>query len=149
MAARSSSAEQLPVSADTPNSSIWTRLSSLLLVEAWSLTGSKGTWTTLWKCPAYRPTDCLNGIRVLSMFCIVLAHSYGVSQNNAGYENKSDTKTWQVPFMDRAGDMSVDSFFYISGFLLSLIAKSRHSPVIMGTMLRYLRLTPSVAFMVL
>jgi peptidoglycan/LPS O-acetylase OafA/YrhL len=155
MAARSSHTEQLPGSVDATNSSIWERLSKLLIVEAWSLTGPNGTWTTLWKCPAKRPTDCLNGIRVLSMFSIVLAHSYGVTRNNAGYGNAEVLdkdgfdKNFLVPFLDGAGDMSVDSFFYISGFLLSLIAKSRHSPVIKGTVLRYLRLTPSVAFMVL
>jgi len=136
------------------------KLSSLALVEAWSLIGPKGTWTTLWKCPPRRPTDCLNGIRVISMFCIVMAHSFMVSQNNAGYSNAEDIKktpltpdaaetTWQIPLIFGAGDMSVDTFFFISGFLLSFIAKARHSPVFMGTVLRYFRIVPSMAFMVL
>jgi len=82
-----------------------------------------------------------------------------IANNTAGYSNAEDIKktpftpdaaetTWQIPFVIGVGDMSVDTFFFISGFLLSFIAKSRYSPVFMGTVLRYVRIVPSMAFTV-
>jgi len=147
-------------STQTPGGDSFHAQALMPFIEAWSLVGPKGTWTLLWNCPSRRPTDCLNGIRVISMFFIVLAHSFMVSGTNAGYSNAEDIKkspltpdaaetTWQIQFLIGAGDMSVDTFFFISGFLLSFIAKSRYAPVFMGTVLRYFRIVPSMAFMLL
>jgi peptidoglycan/LPS O-acetylase OafA/YrhL len=132
-------------------------LSGRLPVKAWSLIGQKGTWTELWKCPAYRPTDCLNGMRVISMVWIVLGHSFSVSEANAGFSNPEDievspltpdaaetTGILQVAF---GAEMGVDTFFFISGFLLSFLTRSRSAPIVLGTVLRYFRIVPSVAFM--
>jgi peptidoglycan/LPS O-acetylase OafA/YrhL len=139
--------------------SIWRQLSSVNIIESWSLIGRKGTWTDLWKCPASRPTDCLNGMRVLSMAWIVLGHSFLMSQANAGYDNSEDIEkspltpdaaetTWQFQII-MGSEMGVDTFFYISGFLLSFIGRGRKTPVFLGTVLRYFRIVPAMAFMIL
>eukprot|EP00419_Tripos_fusus_P020886 CAMPEP_0172760830 /NCGR_PEP_ID=MMETSP1074-20121228/170431_1 /TAXON_ID=2916 /ORGANISM="Ceratium fusus, Strain PA161109" /LENGTH=87 /DNA_ID=CAMNT_0013594913 /DNA_START=26 /DNA_END=285 /DNA_ORIENTATION=- len=36
-----------------------------MLAQMFSLVGETGTVTKLLECPPYKPTDCLNGIRVL------------------------------------------------------------------------------------
>merc|ERR1719443_1324693 len=45
-----------------------------------------------------------------------------------------------------AGQLGVDTFFFIGGFLLAFIGKSRPVPVVMGTALRYARLLPLFGF---
>merc|ERR1719335_1691182 len=96
----------LPQQASTPPSSDRAcTLSKLALstpVKAWSLVGSKGTWTDLWKCPKARPTDCLNGMRVLSMAWIILGHSFLVTEGNAGFSNAEDIEA--TPFTPDAAE---------------------------------------------
>jgi peptidoglycan/LPS O-acetylase OafA/YrhL len=45
--------------------------------------------------------------------------------------------------------MGVDTFFFCSGFLLAYLGMTRATPFVPGLMMRYMRLTPSVAFMVM
>jgi len=124
--------------------------------EAFSLVGPNGTWSSLWKVEPSRPTDCLNGIKVISMFFIILGHGLLEPMSIAGYKNAECIA--KTPFcLDAAstqarsyillmGQLGVDSFFFIGGFLLSFVGKSRNVPVVMGTVLRYMRLLPLFGF---
>jgi hypothetical protein len=128
------------------------RLPRLAWLEAFSLTGPQGTWTTLWSKQPKRPTDCLNGMRVVSMLFIVLGHTLSESMSIAGFRNEewipktrlsynaATTQLWTYIFV--VGQLTVDTFFMISGFLLSYIGKDRRMPILMGTALRYCRLLP-------
>jgi len=142
------------------SSNPWQKLSSNLFIEAWSLVGKKGTWTDLWKVPAQRPTDCLNGMRVLSMVCIVMGHSFGICENNVGFDNPEDVL--RNPLVHNAAETNfalvlimnpmetaVDSFYFISGFLLAFTSRGRPAPILKGTVLRYFRIVPAMAFMIL
>jgi len=124
--------------------------------EAFSVVGPSGTWTSLFKAEKSRPTDCLNGMRVLSMFTIILGHGMLETLRVAGYSNAEcvaktplcvnaiSTNAWSYILL--SGQLGVDTFFYIAGFLLSFVGKSRAVPVILGTVLRYVRLFPLFAF---
>jgi hypothetical protein len=136
-----------------------------VVIRAFSLVGSDGTWDKLWQIPAYKNTDCLNGLRVLSMFWVVLGHSFLMSEGIAGYENPQDISNsavnpnaaetdWKFMFVLNA-QMSVDTFFFLGGFLFSLLTvkelqrsrgKFNH---IQALILRYLRLTPSLGFVMM
>lgn len=140
-------------------------LESNLLFSAFSLIGPNGTWDKLWAMAPYRDTDCLNGARVLSMFWVVMGHSFIMSEGIVGYQNPQDIvqsplnqnaaeTNWAFMFVLNA-QMSVDTFFFLGGFLFSLgtlaelkktNGKFKH---VMALMLRYLRLTPSLAFVML
>lgn len=128
----------------------------IALFEAFSLVGENGTWTSLFKAQTRRPTDCLDGMRFFSMFFIVLGHGIEEPADIAGYSNiacmaKSPlcvnaipTNVWSWWLL--TGQLGVDTFFFIGGFLLSFIGKNRSVPVAMGTLLRYLRLLPLLGF---
>eukprot|EP00735_Rhodelphis_limneticus_P008849 TRINITY_DN2325_c0_g1::TRINITY_DN2325_c0_g1_i1::g.20929::m.20929 TRINITY_DN2325_c0_g1::TRINITY_DN2325_c0_g1_i1::g.20929 ORF type:complete len:661 (+),score=170.30,sp/Q09225/NRF6_CAEEL/24.35/2e-38,Acyl_transf_3/PF01757.17/3.9e+03,Acyl_transf_3/PF01757.17/1.6e-20,CopD/PF05425.8/4.5e+03,CopD/PF05425.8/3.6e+02,CopD/PF05425.8/0.48,CopD/PF05425.8/7.9e+03 TRINITY_DN2325_c0_g1_i1:99-2081(+) len=66
--------------------------------------------------------DCLNGIRVISNFWVVLVHAQNYSWS-VGYQNVMDvvppegvySKWYFQPVA--AGNLSVDSFFFVGGFL--------------------------------
>eukprot|EP00928_Gymnodinium_smaydae_P039781 TRINITY_DN27101_c0_g1_i2.p1 TRINITY_DN27101_c0_g1~~TRINITY_DN27101_c0_g1_i2.p1 ORF type:complete len:569 (+),score=46.02 TRINITY_DN27101_c0_g1_i2:81-1787(+) len=129
------------------------------LLEAFSLAGPEGTWAALWKVPPQRPTDCLNGMKVISMFCIVMGHGLLEPLNVAGYRNAeciikspiclnaASTNAWS--YMLLVGQLCVDTFFFISGFLLSYVGRSRKLPILLGTALRYARLLPLFAFVMM
>jgi len=134
-----------------------TQLSKRLKIcEAFTVTGPAGSWRALFKIEKARPTDCLNGFRVLSMFFIVLGHGLLEPMNIAGYSNAecidksrfclnaASTNMWTYLLL--AGQLGVDTFFFIGGFLLSYVGKSRSAPILMGTALRYLRLFPLFGF---
>jgi len=129
------------------------------LCEAFSLVGPSGTWNALWKVDSSRPTDCLNGMRVLSMFFIVMGHGLHEPMDIAGYRNAecilktpfcldaANTNMWTYLLL--AGQLGVDTFFFIAGFLLSFVGRSRSMPIVLGTVLRYARLLPLFAFVMM
>lgn len=131
----------------------------LAFCEAFSLVGPTGTWTALWKAETARPTDCLNGMRVICMFFIVLGHSLLEPMGISGYSNAeciaktpfclnaADTNMWTYLLL--VGQLGVDTFFFIAGFLLSFVGKSRSAPILMGTALRYARLLPLFGFVMM
>lgn len=121
--------------------------------------GPSGTLTKLFECPSYKPTDCLNGMRVLSMFWIILGHTFLMPSGVSGYQNQEDivmsplnsdaaeTSPWmQLIFAAEAG---VDTFFFLSGFLLAFLTlkeiRAGRFNGFYGIILRYIRLTPSLA----
>jgi len=90
------------------------------------------------------------------MFFIMLGHGMLEPMNIANYSNaecikKSEfcvnaasTNMWTYLLL--AGQLGVDTFFFIGGFLLSYVGKSRSTPLLMGTGLRYMRLFPLFGF---
>lgn len=68
---------------------------------------------------------CLNGIRSLSIIWIVFGHCYMVALLLPTHVNSADILDWlKTPFsmLLQSGTMSVDTFFFLSGFLLSWVA---------------------------
>lgn len=133
------------------------------IIEAFSLVGRSGTLNKLVELPAYKPTDCLNGVRVLSMFHIILGHTFLMPNGVSGYANEQDmfpnplnrnvaerNPLFAIITSAQAG---VDTFFFLSGFLLSYLTlkelASGKVKVLGAILLRYLRLTPSLALTML
>ena len=97
---------------------------------------------------------CLNGIRVISMFWVILGHVHLVV-SLIGVDNSLDIKDVMGRFSFQAVNnayVSVDSFFLLSGVLLAYLTlrqmKRRNGrfPFVMFYVHRYLRLTPVYAF---
>jgi hypothetical protein len=61
-----------------------------LAIEAFSLVGKSGTLRKLLEIPSYKPTDSLNGLRVLSMGWIILGHTFLMPEGISGYRNQED-----------------------------------------------------------
>jgi len=113
--------------------------------------------------PAYKPTDCLNGLRVLSMFWIILGHTFLMPEGVSGYKNAEDIEMNPLngkvaeknPFMMIviSSQISVDTFFFLSGFLLAFLTlkeiRSGRLKVVPAIILRYVRLTPSLALVMM
>lgn len=129
-------------------------------VEAFSLIGENGTMVKLVDLPPYKPTDCLNGVRVLSMFWIVVGHTFLMPQAIAGYSNMQDVvdtplkghsaEDNPLTFLVLSAQSGVDTFFFLGGFLLSMMTlkelRERRGKINVAAalVLRYLRLTPSL-----
>eukprot|EP00929_Paragymnodinium_shiwhaense_P118803 TRINITY_DN9070_c0_g1_i1.p1 TRINITY_DN9070_c0_g1~~TRINITY_DN9070_c0_g1_i1.p1 ORF type:complete len:776 (-),score=136.85 TRINITY_DN9070_c0_g1_i1:516-2798(-) len=139
-----------------------------LLVQAFSLVGKNGTLTKLFETQPYRPTDCLNGVRVISMFWIILGHTFLMPEGIMGYINQEDVvvnplnpnaaESNPLLMLIIAAEQGVDTFFFLAGFLLSYAqlpemkksgGKCGAGMVGMAVVLRYVRLTPSLAFAML
>ncbi|XP_053395797.1 nose resistant to fluoxetine protein 6-like [Mercenaria mercenaria] len=104
---------------------------------------------------AVGPLACLNGLRVMSMWWVILGHTYAfifaVVDNLAEAAQLVQRFTFQ-PIMN--GTYSVDSFFFLSGLLVAYLAlkeikeKGKLSwPYYF--LHRYWRLTPLYAFVIL
>lgn len=101
--------------------------------------------------------ECLNGIRVLSMIWVMYGHSFasnmGVPKINF-IDYIKWTRTLFSTFTHNAF-ISVDSFFFLSGLLLSWIGmkeiEKRKGRINVPLMYlhRYVRLTPMIAFIML
>jgi peptidoglycan/LPS O-acetylase OafA/YrhL len=94
----------------------------------------------------------LNGMRVISMFWVILGHSYVL--NVAGVDNSSFFTNIISRLSFQAIEnalFSVDSFFFLSGVLVAYltlrqIKKKGRFPFLHYYLHRYLRLTPTYAF---
>lgn len=136
---------------------------SSLLAQAFSLLGPSGTLTKLVEVPSSKPTDCLNGLRVLAMAWIILGHSFLMPEGVSGYSNPQDISSSPLNkataesnpllMIIIQAEQSVDTFFFLSGFLLShLMLKElqhRGAHPLVAILLRYFRLTPSLALAML
>ncbi|KAJ8042029.1 Nose resistant to fluoxetine protein 6 [Holothuria leucospilota] len=98
-----------------------------------------------------RSIDCLNGIRVLSMFWVILGHMFAFGIGTIGLVNYADVYGWTQKFMFQTilnAYFSVDSFFFLSGLLvcyltlLKLEKKNGRIPWHWFYIHRYIRLTP-------
>lgn len=95
---------------------------------------------------------CLNGMRVISMFWVILGHTFAL--NIAGVDNPVRVLEEAHDFTFQAiqnAVFSVDSFFFLSGTLVAYltlrqIKKTGRFPAIHYYIHRYLRLTPTYAF---
>ncbi|XP_053395822.1 nose resistant to fluoxetine protein 6-like [Mercenaria mercenaria] len=104
---------------------------------------------------AIGPLACLNGIRVLSMWWVILGHTYFFSVftiDNAVELSKVVQRFTFQPIIN--GTFSVDSFFFLSGLLVAYLAfkqireKGKFNwPYYF--LHRYWRLTPLYAFVIL
>ncbi|CAE7762828.1 nrf-6 [Symbiodinium pilosum] len=132
--------------------------------EAFSLVGRTGTLSKLVELPPSKPTDCLNGLRVLAMCWIILGHTFLMPEGVSGYTNPQDislgglkravaeNSPWLMLIIQ--AEQSVDTFFFLSGFLLSHLTlkelqRGGGANQLLAILLRYLRLTPSLALTML
>eukprot|EP01137_Pigoraptor_chileana_P009745 Opistho-2@58440 len=100
--------------------------------------------------------SALNGIRVLSMAWVILSHTHSWVIS-LGLKNPSELanllKRWNIQFIAN-GFFSVDSFFYLSGFLVGYLAlaelqKKGTLPLAKYYIHRFWRLTPTYMFALL
>ncbi|CAE7252500.1 nrf-6 [Symbiodinium natans] len=132
--------------------------------EAFALVGRTGTVSKLVELPPSKPTDCLNGLRVLAMCWIILGHTFLMPEGVSGYANPQDislgglnqavAENNPLLMLIIQAEASVDTFFFLSGFLLSHLTLKdlqRGGGVnqLLAILLRYLRLTPSLALTML
>jgi len=103
------------------------------------------------------PTDCLNGMRVVSMIWIILGHTMMMPAPINGYDNPEDLlarwgargSMWFQLVI--GGEIAVDSFFYLSGFLMAYLGvkdlerRGGKIPVLRMVAHRYVRITPAFA----
>ena len=97
---------------------------------------------------------CINGIRVISMFWVIVGHVYifGITSfDNALFVY--NVVAARFPFQAVVNAFfSVDTFFFLSGLLTSYLTLQQMSrskgrfPVVLYYLHRYLRLTPTLAF---
>lgn len=101
------------------------------------------------------PTDCLNGMRVLSMVWIIVGHTMMMPTPINGFDNPEDLvarwgargSTWFQLVI--GGEIAVDSFFYLSGFLMAYLGvkdlekRGGKIPVLGMIAHRYIRITPA------
>jgi peptidoglycan/LPS O-acetylase OafA/YrhL len=95
-------------------------------------------------------------MKVLSMLFIIMGHGLHEPLTLLGYSNAECIEkspacldaafTQPGQYLMFAGQQGVDTFFFIGGFLLSFIGKSRAVPVLLGTLMRLARLLPLFGF---
>jgi len=118
-------------------------------------------WAILMHRPPSRKYKALDGIRSISLIGVIIAHSANFTLM-VGYTNPTDI----YPPFGVAGKLSfilfimvwgfaVDSFFFLSGFLSTLVISRKLDKgmnvvmlSIMGILHRFLRLTPTYAFVI-
>ncbi|XP_046394951.1 nose resistant to fluoxetine protein 6-like [Ischnura elegans] len=95
------------------------------------------------------------GLKVLSMFVVILGHKYGTSIGGAATNVDSIEESNRVVLhmLTMHADLVVDTFFCLGAFLLAY-ATMRHSeqygspPVAVMVFFRYVRLTPAYALVI-
>ena len=130
-----------------------------------SVFSAKTNIAKLCKHDATSETAALNGMRVLSMAWIILGHTFLMPQAIAGYDNPDEVvgnygaqNSYSIQLILGA-EIGVDSFFFLSGFLLSHLTLAKLAKPgakafgviqwVQAMVYRYLRLTPSFAFAML
>ncbi|KAJ5076282.1 o-acyltransferase [Anaeramoeba ignava] len=103
-------------------------------------------------------TKFLNGIRVISMFWIIFGHSIffelypGFNNDLTLFSPKGPPKKWPFQILN-GGELGVDTFFFLSGFLISFLSipKVQSKKLNIGIFYfhRIWRLMPSLAFVIL
>nr|XP_037270381.1 nose resistant to fluoxetine protein 6-like [Rhipicephalus microplus] len=96
----------------------------------------------------------VHGLRCLSIFWICLGHSYSQTNENRTriFNAVNIFESWESPIMS-AGFIAVDTFFFISGYVLYLnLNKQKRSRVIVAVVAilrRFLRFTIPTFFMIM
>ena len=97
----------------------------------------------------------INGIRVISMFWVILCHTHLWVFTSAGVKNTTKMIGVASRFSFQViinGFFSVDSFFFLSGLLVAYLTlrdlnrRRGRFPALMYYIHRYLRITPTYAF---
>ena len=104
--------------------------------------------------------DCLDGMRAISMTWVILGHTFYFSLpyiDNPVWALNTIQNSWTMEAVEQ-GLFSVDSFFFLSGLLVSYIFLKRRSSVdqltspltwVKVTLHRYVRLLPPYMALVL
>eukprot|EP00929_Paragymnodinium_shiwhaense_P032438 TRINITY_DN17970_c0_g1_i1.p1 TRINITY_DN17970_c0_g1~~TRINITY_DN17970_c0_g1_i1.p1 ORF type:complete len:722 (-),score=106.15 TRINITY_DN17970_c0_g1_i1:207-2372(-) len=111
-------------------------------------------WESLCNRDPNRKYQALDGLRAISMFWVILGHTANFSMN-VGFLNNQHVvlelqPSWTYIFFLWAANFSVDTFFYLSGFLtthvlLSKMKKSpRGTPFLSMVIARWMRLVPTM-----
>lgn len=118
-------------------------------------------WATLMHRPPARKYKALDGIRSISLIGVIIAHSANFTLM-VGFTNPMDiypphgsAGKYDFILFIMVWGFAVDSFFFLSGFLSTLVIVRKldkgMNPLlapILGTLHRFLRLTPTFGFVV-
>lgn len=128
------------------------------VVESLRLMSLRRNLPKLWATPETSgPTDCLNGMRVLSMFWIIAGHTMMMPAPINGFDNPEDLaarfgargKAWFMLVI--GGEIAVDTFFFLGGFLVAYLGakdverRGGKLPALGMIAQRYARVTPAFA----
>ena len=147
-------ASLLPVNSGQPKQPASTKLSQFLydLIVSFSLYKTVPAIMSTHQPPS--AISCINGLRVISMFWVILGHIYAFSLSIASLDNTLDLFDFVKRFTAQPilnGYFSVDTFFFLSGLLVSYLTlremnRKNGFPFLSYYLHRFLRLTPTYMF---